>query len=158
MLILFPGAIRILRRDITPRQTNSTINRPDGLAAPSFVPEYGEGTRTASANTVTNSTINRPDGLAAPSFRSSTTLSVVNYGPHTAGSQFFITLAPKHDKDGTCTVFGRALKGQDVIERITRRQTTSVRSLGPTIPGDLLVRAGALRQPPEYRVIKAPPK
>jgi cyclophilin family peptidyl-prolyl cis-trans isomerase len=96
---------------------------------------------------------NRPD--ARRHFRG--TLSMANQGPHTAGSQFFITLAPKRDKDGLCTVFGRVIKGQEVIDRITTGRTTSEIDAGgiPIIPGDLLVSAEVLRKRDhEYRVIK----
>jgi peptidyl-prolyl cis-trans isomerase B (cyclophilin B) len=97
----------------------------------------------------------RPD--ARRHFRG--TLSMANQGPHTAGSQFFITLAPKRDKDGLCTVFGRVIKGQEVIDHITTGRTTSEIDAGglPIIPGDLLAGAEVLRKRNhEYRVIKEP--
>ena len=39
-------------------------------------------------------------------------------GPHTAGSQFFITLAPQPHLDGSFTAFGRVVAGAEVLERI----------------------------------------
>jgi cyclophilin family peptidyl-prolyl cis-trans isomerase len=88
-------------------------------------------------------------------------LSLVNNGvPHTSGCQFFIMLAPMHEMDGRFTVFGRVLKGQDVVDRITLGRTNpQVGQFGRIVPGDLLVRAEVLRKRPhEYRVVKEPPK
>ncbi len=38
--------------------------------------------------------------------------------PDSAGSQFFICLAPVHRLDGQYTTFGRLMKGDDVLEKI----------------------------------------
>jgi cyclophilin family peptidyl-prolyl cis-trans isomerase len=74
---------------------------------------------------------------------------MVNYGPHTAGSQFFIALVPNPAMDGRFTVFGRVLRGQDVIDHITPGRTNkSIGRGGKIIPGDLLVRAEVIRKQP----------
>ena len=38
--------------------------------------------------------------------------------PNSAGSQFYITLAPSHFLDGQYTVFGRVTSGMDVVDKI----------------------------------------
>lgn len=50
-------------------------------------------------------------------------LSMVNSGPNTNGSQFFITTTQAHHLDGKCVVFGRVIKGLGVIRSIERVDT-----------------------------------
>lgn len=59
-------------------------------------------------------------------------LAMANAGPGTNGSQFFITFEPTPWLNGNHTIFGEVIEGQEVLERLTRRDPAT----NPTEPGD----------------------
>ncbi len=54
-------------------------------------------------------------------------LSMAHAGKDTGGSQFFLTFRPTEHLDGRHTVFGRVIKGFDVLPRITRTEGPQAR-------------------------------
>jgi cyclophilin family peptidyl-prolyl cis-trans isomerase/protein-disulfide isomerase len=63
-------------------------------------------------------------------------VAMVNSGPDTSGSQFFITLAPAPDFDGRYTIFGEVLSGMEVLRSLTPR---NAQPGVETPPGDKLL-------------------
>lgn len=58
-------------------------------------------------------------------------VAMANSGPDTNGSQFFITYAPAAHLDGRYTIFGQALDGLDVAEKLTPRDPSQGTALQP---------------------------
>jgi cyclophilin family peptidyl-prolyl cis-trans isomerase/protein-disulfide isomerase len=63
-------------------------------------------------------------------------VAMVNSGPDTSGSQFFITYGPTKQYNGQYTIFGQVLNGMDVLKKLTPR---SPQPGTDTPPGDKLI-------------------
>lgn len=63
-------------------------------------------------------------------------VAMVNSGPDTSGSQFFITYAPAAQYDGQYTIFGEVLSGMAVLESLTPRDAQPGTDIPP---GDKLL-------------------
>ena len=63
-------------------------------------------------------------------------VAMVNSGPDTSGSQFFITYGNTSQYDGQYTIFGQVLSGMDIVESLTPRDAQPGTD---TPPGDRLI-------------------
>jgi len=66
-------------------------------------------------------------------------LAMANSGPNTNGSQFFITFAPATHLDGSYSLFGELVEGDDVLGGITLRDPAAATTPGDTISEIVIV-------------------
>lgn len=60
-------------------------------------------------------------------------LAMANRGPNTNTSQFFITLGPTAWLNGSYTIFGKVISGQDVVDEIGAVKTTNDKPDTPVV-------------------------
>ena len=76
-------------------------------------------------------------------------LAMANAGPDTNGSQLFITVAPTEWLNGSHTIFGEVIEGQDVVDFISRVATGRAdRPLEPVTMETVTILTSALDPPP----------
>ena len=63
-------------------------------------------------------------------------ISMANAGANTNGCQFFITYVPRHELDGSYSVFGQLTSGMDVLESLTPRDPR----YNPDYEGDKIIK------------------
>jgi peptidyl-prolyl cis-trans isomerase A (cyclophilin A) len=75
-----------------------------------------------------------PDEFSAQLFHDGAgILSMANRGPNTGGGQFFVTLQPMMDLNKVNVVFGRIVRGMDVVRKIGSTRTRNERPVTPVI-------------------------
>ena len=96
----------------------------------------------------------------APSFKEGYkkgTVAMANKGPNTNSSQFFIMLADAPRMPKNYTIFGKVVKGLEVVEKIG--ETEIIPQMGPTDgkpKEDILMKTVTVSKPPSTGDSKAP--
>ena len=73
--------------------------------------------------------------------------------PDTGGSQFFLTLSPTAHLDGKHTVFGRVIKGMDVLSKIRKRDPSDPKAT-LAAPDEIIEMRVLRKRPHPYEVKK----
>lgn len=80
------------------------------------------------------------DEITADNHNDRGTISMANAGPNTNGSQFFINVADNNFLDTKHTVFGKVVKGMEVVDTISKTPTgQNDRPVDPIIITDIIV-------------------
>lgn len=139
----FVGLIQGTKEFIDPA-TGEKVKRPfyDGIifhrVIPNFMIQTGDplGTGTGGPGYMFKDEI--VDGLI---FDSPGILAMANSGPNTNGSQFFITVAPTPWLNGKHTIFGKVIKGMDIVNKIAVVATGAQnRPLKPIVMEKIVVK------------------
>ena len=88
----------------------------------------------------------RGDGWGGPGYAIRDEVNRVRYdagvvgmarsGPHSAGSQFFVTLAAQPHLDGRYTAFGTVVEGLEVLQQLLQGdRIVSIREVAGSLPG-----------------------
>jgi cyclophilin family peptidyl-prolyl cis-trans isomerase/DnaJ-domain-containing protein 1 len=81
-------------------------------------------------------------------------LTTVSEGPVANGSQFYLTFAPTPELEGRSTVFGRVVRGLEVLAQLQRREATG---LSAQVPPDPILLARVIRKGShDYRPARIP--
>lgn len=99
---------------------------------PGFMAQGGDPTGTGSGGPGYQFVDEIVPGVA---FDQAGLLAMANSGPNTNGSQFFITYAPTPWLNGLHTIFGKVIRGMDVLEQITPRDPQE----SPDFTGDVVL-------------------
>jgi len=73
---------------------------------------------------------------AGPLLHDTGAVAMAKSGANTAGSQFYITLAPAHQLDHKYTVFGKVIKGMDVVDKLRQGDVMEKVTVSDLPPND----------------------